>query len=806
MEASRPSSASRSAGLSLVVRVLLPLALLGGLVALAAGVLAGGAGQKAADDELDRRASVVRQAWRASGSPTDGAELRELGRRLDARLAIERGKPARAGQTVGDFRVREFPTRGRTLRVSVPAKAVSDEIGSGTTTALGVAAAGVLALLVLGWILLSSAAVAPLKRLASALRGVASGHHGARLNPSGASEVRAAAAAFNEFTARSAQLSQPGSDPVTGLPHAKNFREALGIEVKRAVREQCPLAVVMIDLDNFRKINDAHGKERGDEVLRRIGETLRDALRATDIIGRVGGDEFGMLLPKANAQQAQMVIDRARAGIAALELNGSTLTFSAGYACYPSDAREPAQLLQAAESAVRSASDAGGGQARRFDAKTTTVTRNEGERAEVEALMSERGAVTPVFQPLVALATGQVSGYEALTRFRQPPQRRPDEWFLQAQRVGLGGALEAHAIKLALECPGRPPGVYLSLNLSPSTLNAPEVQEVLPADLTGLVIEVTEHELAADEGELQADLLVMRDRGARIAVDDAGAGYAGLQQLMRVQPDLIKLDRSLVQSLDTDPAKQALVDAFVRFGRRTGAQVVAEGIETEEELRTLADLDVNYGQGYFLAKPGPPWAQISPWIAEKLLRRSLGGVMSVEDIGQLPEGGDQRLAAVCARVARVSTLSELESLSAVIADELGSDEVVVFLRSGFDGALAAVTPRPWLPDAGRLDLNHFPELKGALASGEPAQFLMERGSGTTTGLGEIALLANSGYRSMLAVPVMAHGESVGAIIALADLERPWGRMQTNRAFVIAFQLGPVLSSLTNRHPAASAGA
>ena len=797
-----PSPAHARTGLPLAVQVILPLALLTALVAVAAAMLAGSAGRKAADDELDRRAAVVRRAWQASGSPTDRRELRVLGRRLGATLTIRRGDPSsHAGRTEGDLRVREFRARGRTLVIGVPSKAAADELAGGRTTGLVVAVAGLGGALLLGWLLLGAAAVMPLRRLAAALRGVASGQHGARLNPDGAAELRDAAAAFNTFAAKSAQLSQPGSDPVTGLPHAKAFREALAVEVKRAIREQSPLAVVVIDLDEFKRVNETHGKERGDELLHRVGESFRATLRATDILARLGGDEFGMLLPKANAQQAQMVIDRARAELAA---TGTDLAFSAGFALYPSDAGEPSQLLHAAESAARKASEAGGGQAQRFDPTTSAISRNEGERAEVEALFDEAGAVTPVFQPLVALATGQVSGYEALTRFRQPPKRFPDQWFLLAQRVGLGGKLEAFAIQKALETPGRPKGAYLSLNLSPSTLNDPDVQQVLPADLTGLVIEVTEHELASDEGQLKEDLGALRERGARIAVDDAGAGYAGLQQLMRVMPDLIKLDRSLVQNLDTDPAKQALVDAFVRFGRRTGAQVVAEGIETEEELRTLADLDVSYGQGYFLAKPAPPWAQISPWVAEKLLRRSLGGAAGVEDIAQLPEGSDQRLAAVCARVARVSSLSELEPLTGVIADELAADEVVVLLRSAFDGNLAAVTARPWLPSGGRLELNHFPELNSALKSGESAQFLLEHGSGTNTGLGEIAMLANSGYRSMLAVPVMSGGTPAGVMLALADADRPWGRTQTNRAFVVAYQLGPVLGALAQQ-PAASAG-
>jgi hypothetical protein len=311
------------------------------------------------------------------------------------------------------------------------------------------------------------------------------------------------------------------------------------------------------------------------------------------------------------------------------------------------------------------------------------------------------------------------------------------------------------------------------------------------------VIEVTEHELAADDSALAADLARLRERGARVAVDDAGAGYAGLQQLMRVSPDLIKLDRSLVQNIHEDPAKQALVDSFVRFGRRTGAQVVAEGIENEEELRVLADLDVTYGQGYFLAKPGPPWATVSPWVSEKLLRRSLAGQMSAEDISNLPVGSDQRLAAVAARIARATTLEEVDLLAPVISDEMGADDLVIFNR-GFDGSLVSTTARPWLPSGGRLDLSHFPAFEGVLRTGDPEQILADRGSGTTIGMGEVALLANSGYGSLLVVPIGQHA----MMQAYLQDERPWSRAQTNRAVVLAYQLAPVLATLAAPAPAA----
>jgi hypothetical protein len=188
---------------------------------------------------------------------------------------------------------------------------------------------------------------------------------------------------------------------------------------------------------------------------------------------------------------------------------------------------------------------------------------------------------------------------------------------------------------------------------------------------------------------------------------------------------------------------------------------------------------------------------VSPWISEKLLRRSLGGQISVEDISKLPVGSDQRLAAVAARIARASTIADLAELKPVIADELGADELVLLTRT-YDGALTAVAPRPWLPNQGRLELTHFPALEGALRSGDPDQILADRGSGTTIGMGEVALLANSGFGSMLIVPVGPHA----IMQAFLTEQLPWSRAQTNRALVLAYQLAPVLAALAAHAPAA----
>ena len=209
-----------------------------------------------------------------------------------------------------------------------------------------------------------------------------------------------------------------------------------------------------------------------------------------------------------------------------------------------------------------------------------------------------------VFQPVASLATGQVAGFEALTRIDVEPARPVGTLFAEANGCGLGPVLEAAAIRAALEPLGRPPGTHLALNVSYSALPSDEVQSVLPQDLTDIVIEITEHEAIDDDDDaLREALQQVRERGALIALDDAGAGYSGLKQLARLKPDIVKLDRSLVNGVNGDPARLALIESFVRYSNRMGAIVCAEGIETLDELAALADLDVQWGQGHVLAAP-----------------------------------------------------------------------------------------------------------------------------------------------------------------------------------------------------------
>ncbi len=224
-------------------------------------------------------------------------------------------------------------------------------------------------------------------------------------------------------------------------------------------------------------------------------------------------------------------------------------------------------------------------------------------RSQLDAIIADH-AFAPVFQPIVRLQTHEIVGFEALTRFRDGV--RPDQRFVEANAAGMSVRLETACLADQLETASwLPPGTWLSINVSPALANAivPLVAALERAD-RDIVLEITEHVEIGDYSQLVQALDLIRGR-ARLAVDDAGAGYAGLRHILEIKPQFVKLDLSLVRHVDTDPARQAMVAGMAHFARNAGCELIAEGIETEEELRELIRLEVSLGQGYLFGKPGP---------------------------------------------------------------------------------------------------------------------------------------------------------------------------------------------------------
>jgi len=244
------------------------------------------------------------------------------------------------------------------------------------------------------------------------------------------------------------------------------------------------------------------------------------------------------------------------------------------------------------------------------------------------------------FQPIIDLVKGSVIGYEALARFDEYPVSDPLTWFDAADRLGLGAELQSRALRLALAArPDMPDGTFLAVNVGPEVLDHPCVDAVWDeqVDLDGVVVELTEHARVDSFTTLQPRLDRLRDDGALIALDDAGAGYAGLRHIVGLRPHVIKLDRYLIEGIEHDETKRALVEMIGTFAARVHAEVLAEGVEEGAELDTIVALGVTMAQGYLLARPEPPWGGLAAGTREHLqLREPPLPMHTVHDLVEEP--------------------------------------------------------------------------------------------------------------------------------------------------------------------------
>lgn len=227
-------------------------------------------------------------------------------------------------------------------------------------------------------------------------------------------------------------------------------------------------------------------------------------------------------------------------------------------------------------------------------------------RRRIETVLDD-GSFEILYQPIVDLGCGKLFGAEALARFTVLPYRAPDVWFSEAERAGLGVELELAAVRAALApLPFLPDDLRISLNVGASTLATSELAEMVSsAGPDRVILELTEHLKVEDYPRLNARLAPLRKRNTFLAIDDTGAGISSLTHVLKLAPDVIKLDREITSGIDFDPVRRALTSALVGFAAESGALVVAEGIETASELTTLQDLGVLYGQGFYLGRPAP---------------------------------------------------------------------------------------------------------------------------------------------------------------------------------------------------------
>jgi EAL domain-containing protein (putative c-di-GMP-specific phosphodiesterase class I) len=396
-------------------------------------------------------------------------------------------------------------------------------------------------------------------------------------------------------------------------------------------------------------------------------------------------------------------------------------------------------------------------------------------------------------QPIIEVATGAVWGFEALARFGGVPVLPADEAIESAHRAGYGHDVEAACLRAALDRrPSLPAGARLALNVSPDGLLSHAVVDIWDADLHGVVVEVTEHDLAGEPASLVAELARLRERGAEIAVDDVGTGYAGLLRLAVLRPDVVKLDRTIVSGVRDNDAQRAVLETFVGFAHRLRAKVVGEGVESLDDLFTLVEFDVDYGQGWAIARPAPDVEPVRDEVVETCLRARAGALQRAGPGAQTAERA-HAMHAVVGTLAGATGLAGLHLAAAQAAEQLGVDVISASVLGG-DGALREFTSSGEAIDTDTYPLADYPATRDVVQHG----VVMEaHANDAACDPAERALLARHGHSSLLMVPLTVGAQRIGVLEFLQRTHRRWTATDIADARGLADHLGSALLRVTS---------
>jgi len=449
-------------------------------------------------------------------------------------------------------------------------------------------------------------------------------------------EIGAMAKAFDVFRANAQALERAHEaaraaqehaqilarqDSLTGLPNRRMLVADLQAAIERVGDGVAACALLIVDLDRFKPINDLEGHRLGDAVLCEVARRLRQASRKNDIVARLGGDEFAILIemsPGTHADQATRVAGRALAAIAeTIEIGERRIDISAsvGVSLCPEDGLDVSALLRAADIAMCHAKRDGRGLFRFFEQSMDEELRR---RAALESALKKAiaaGDIHPYYQPLVDLRDNRVYGFEVLSRWTHETlgPMAPDVFIPLAEQIGVIGKLTWSVVRRACrEALQWDAQVRLSVNISPVQLEDPLLASRLLATLeeetfppSRLDVEITESALVGDVDTARATLAALQAEGVTISLDDFGSGYSSLYHLRAFHFDKVKIDRSFVLAMQHDEESGKLVDAILSLLKHLGVTAVAEGVETAQALRRLAEHGCEMGQGFYFGKAMP---------------------------------------------------------------------------------------------------------------------------------------------------------------------------------------------------------
>jgi EAL domain-containing protein (putative c-di-GMP-specific phosphodiesterase class I) len=391
-------------------------------------------------------------------------------------------------------------------------------------------------------------------------------------------------------------------------------------------------------------------------------------------------------------------------------------------------------------------------------------------------------------QPIIDLATAVPVAVEALARFPGRLRRSPEDIIADAHAAGRGVEVEAACLRAALAVRDRlPAGVLLSVNVSPDVLQHALVEDSWPRDLDGVIIEVTEH-LASDPTALSDHIAHFRRRGAAIAVDDVSTGYAGLLRLATLRPDYVKIDRQIVAGVRDSVAQTAVLEALVGLSHRLGASVIAEGVESIDDLNAIAEFDVDLAQGYAVGRPADQLEPIATLVTQTCLAGRRRLLRQPALVGRTA-GHTRVMHGVTAAVARAEEQSDLHQAIARAASQLGVDTVGVSVL-GPDDTLREIASSADSLDPNTYHVAEFPATQQAMATGSLFEaHLNDPGSDAA----EQDLLAQLGHASLLLVPVIEGTTALGVLEFAHRTTRRWSTQDIAHARGLAEHLAGAIS-------------
>lgn len=402
-------------------------------------------------------------------------------------------------------------------------------------------------------------------------------------------------------------------DPLTGVLNRRGLTSSLEVEVDRRRRSGTEMQALFLDLDDFKKINDVYGHSIGDEVLMSVSRILRETVRASDHVARIGGDEFLIILPNTNREEARPVAEKIHKAV-----SGSVITeqfphlrieSSLGMVSAAREDEMVQDLLVRTERALHSAKRYGKGQV--FHENNLFRGTEERARSFTEILedLHDPSTYFAVKQKLVRVEDLAVCGYEFLTRSHCSALSSPEDFLRFAMDAGIANVVDLHAFATCSEASfSIDPALDCHLNLLPSTLEGTRPDDLLghlclERDLSNYCIEISEKESVGDPRRLLMNVEALREVGMRIALDDIGFGHSSLEALILLEPEVIKVDRALVSGIHADSAKRRAFESLLRVVGTWNGEVVAEGVESQAELDVLRELSVPYAQGFLFGQP-----------------------------------------------------------------------------------------------------------------------------------------------------------------------------------------------------------